>query len=66
MPSTKASSSNMGVGTLQLVVPLNILLVTFQSMKYSGHTRPTVQEDEQERCMQRLTTRMRFNEWLTV
>lgn len=56
--------ANMGVSTLQLEVPLQILLVTFQAMKRSGHTWPIVQEDEQERCMQRLTARMRFNEGL--
>ena len=37
--------SNMGVSTQQLEVPLNILLVTFQAMKCSGHTWPLVQED---------------------
>ena len=58
--------ANMGVSTLQLEVPLHILLVTFQAMKHSGHTWPIVQEDEQERCMQRLTARMRFNEGLPV
>ncbi|MFO1263391.1 MAG: hypothetical protein U1E84_08655 [Rhodoferax sp.] len=56
--------SNMGVSTLQLEVPLHILLVTFQAMKRSGHTWPIVQEDVQEQCMQRLTARMRFNEGL--
>jgi hypothetical protein len=56
--------ANMGVSTLQLEVPLHILLVTFQTMKRSGHTWPIVQEDMQERCMQRLSARMRFNEGL--
>ena len=56
--------SNMGVSTLQLEVPLHILLVTFQAMKRSGHAWPIIQEDVQERCMQRLTARMRFNEGL--
>lgn len=58
--------TNMGVSTLQLEVPLHILLVTFQAMKRSGHTWPIVQEDVQEQCMQRLTARMRFNEGLPV
>ncbi len=58
--------ANMGVSTLQLEVPLHILLVTFQAMRRSGHTWPIVQEGEQERCMQRLTARMRFNEGLPV
>ena len=56
--------SNMGVNMLQLEVPLHILLVTFQAMKRSGHTWPLVQEDVQEKCLQRLTARMRFNEGL--
>ena len=56
--------ANMGVSTLQLEVPLHILLVTFQAMKRSGHTWPIVQEEVQERCMQRLSARMRFNEGL--
>jgi hypothetical protein len=56
--------SNMGVNTPQLEVPLHILLVAFQSMKRSGHTWPIVQEDMQERCMQRLNARVRFNEGL--
>jgi hypothetical protein len=58
--------SNMGVSTLQLEVPLNILLVTFQAMKRSGHTWPLVQEEVQEKCLQRLTARMRFNEGLSA
>lgn len=54
----------MGVGVVQLEVPLHILLVTFQAMKRSGHVWPLVTEDVQERCMQRLTARARFNEGL--
>jgi len=56
--------SNMGVNMLQLELPLHILLVTFQAMKRSGHTWPIVQEDVQEKCLQRLNARMRFNEGL--
>ena len=56
--------TKMGVTTLQLEVPLHILLVTFQAMKHSGHTWPIVQDDVQDRCMQRLTARVRFNEGL--
>lgn len=56
--------SNMGVNMLQLEVPLHILLVTFQAMKRSGHPWPIVQEDVQEKCLQRLNARMRFNEGL--
>ena len=56
--------ANMGVSPLQLEVPLHILLVTFQAMKRSGHAWPIVREDVQERCMQRLNARVRFNEGL--
>jgi hypothetical protein len=56
--------SNMGVNMLQLEVPLHILLVTFQAMKRSGHTWPIIQEDVQEKCLQRLNAHMRFNEGL--
>ena len=54
----------MGVGMVQLDVPLHILLVTFQAMKRSGHAWPLITEDVQETCMQRLTARARFNEGL--
>jgi hypothetical protein len=54
----------MGVGMVQLEVPLHILLVTFQAMKLSGRTWPVVTEEVQETCMQRLTARARFNEGL--
>lgn len=54
----------MGVGMVELEVPLHILLVTFQAMKRSGHAWPVISEDVQEACMQRLTARVRFNEGL--
>jgi hypothetical protein len=54
----------MGVGMVQLEVPLHILLVTFQAMKLSRHAWPIVTEAVQEKCMQRLTARARFNEGL--
>jgi hypothetical protein len=54
----------MGVGMVQLEVPLHILFVTFQAMKLSGHAWPIVTEDIQDKCMQRLTARARFNEGL--
>ena len=56
--------SRMGVGLVELEVPLHILFVTFQAMKRSGHVWPIVTEDVQDRCMQRLTARARFNEGL--
>jgi hypothetical protein len=54
----------MGVGMVQLEVPLHILFVTFQAMKLSGQAWPIVTEDIQDKCMQRLTARARFNEGL--
>lgn len=54
----------MGVGMVELEVPLHILFVTFQAMKRSGHVWPIVSEDVQDRCMQRWTARARFNEGL--
>jgi hypothetical protein len=54
----------MGVGLVQLEVPIHILLVTFRAMKLSGHKWPVVTEDVQDQCMQRLTARARFNEGL--
>lgn len=55
---------NMGVAVLTLEVPLHILLVAFQAMKLSGHTWPLISENVQERCLQRLSARARFNEGL--
>jgi hypothetical protein len=54
----------MGVGMVELEVPLHILLVTFQAMKRSGRAWPVVTEEVQEICLQRLTARARFNEGL--
>lgn len=54
----------MGVAMEQLEVALHVLLVTCQAMKLSGHKWPVVTEDIQERCLQRLTARARFNEGL--
>jgi acyl-CoA hydrolase len=47
----------MGVGMVELEVPLHILLVTFQAMKRSGRAWPVVSEEVQEICLQRLTAR---------
>jgi hypothetical protein len=54
----------MGVGMVELEVPLHILFVTFQAMKRSGHAWPIVTEELQDLCMQRLTARARFNDGL--
>jgi hypothetical protein len=51
-----------GVDMLQLEVPLHVLLVAFQAMQHCGRTLPTISEDVQETCLQRLTATMRFTE----
>jgi len=56
--------SRMGVSMPHLEVALHVLLVAFQAMKRSGRVWPTVTEDHQEACLERLTARMRFNEGL--
>lgn len=54
----------MGVSTPELEVALHILLVAFEAMQRSGNTWPSVSEDVQDKCLQRLTARMRFNDGL--
>jgi hypothetical protein len=56
----------MGVGMVELEVALHILFVTSVAMKLSGHAWPIVSEDVQDKCMQRLTARARFNEGVPV
>ena len=51
-----------GVDVLQLEVAIHVLLVAFQAMKHCGHAVPTISEDVQETCLQRLTATMRFTE----
>lgn len=51
-----------GVDMLQLEVPIHVLLVAFQAMKHCGHALPTISEDVQETCLQRLTATMKFTE----
>ncbi|SEK16571.1 hypothetical protein SAMN05444746_12743 [Variovorax sp. OK212] len=47
---------------LQLEVPIHVLLVALQAMKHCGHAVPTISEDVQETCLQRLAATMRFIE----
>ena len=54
--------SRYGVDMLQLEVPIYVLLVAFQAMKHCGHALPTISEDVQETCLQRLTATMQFTE----
>ena len=51
-----------GVDMLQLEVPIHVLLVAFQAMKHCGRALPTISEDVQETCLQRLTATMSFTE----
>ncbi len=56
----------MGVSLQQLEVPITILLVIWQAMKTSARQWPTISEETQERCLQRLTARARFIEELPL
>jgi len=51
-----------GVDMLQLEVSIHVLLVAFQAMKHCGRALPTISEDVQETCLQRLTATMKFTE----
>ena len=54
----------MGASLQQMDVLLHILLVAWQAMKTSGHVWPLISEATQERCLQRLTGRIRFTQGL--
>ena len=54
----------MGASLQQMEVLLNILLVAYQAMKTSGRRWPVISEATQERCLQRLTGKVRFAEGL--
>lgn len=49
----------------QLEVVLNVLLVFHEAMKGSGKRWPVISEDVQERCLARVSGRVRFIEGLT-
>ena len=49
----------------QMEVVLNLLLVFFEAMKFSGGRWPVVSEDVQERCLKRISGRVRFIEGMT-
>ena len=50
----------------QMEVVLNILLVYYTAMRLSGHKWPVISEDDQERCLKRVTGRVRFLDGLTT
>ena len=54
----------MGASLQQIDVLVNILLVAYQAMKTSGRRWPVISEAAQERCLQRLTGKVRFAEGL--
>lgn len=56
--------ARMGVSMPQVEIALHVLFVAFQAMKRSRHRWDVVTMDLQERCMERLTARMRFNDGL--
>lgn len=56
----------MGASLQQMEVLLDILLVAYQAMKLSGQHWPVISESTQERCLQRLTGRIRFVEGLAA
>ncbi len=53
-----------GASYEQLEVVLNILLVCFEAMKLAGTERNVIDEALQERCLARITGKMRFLEGL--
>lgn len=50
----------------QMEVVLNLLLVFYEAMRASGRVWPVISEDVQERCLQRISGRVRFIEGLTA
>jgi hypothetical protein len=55
----------MGVSLQQLEVPIYILMVAYQAIKASGLNWPLITEDVQERCLQRLSGSIQFDEGLS-
>ena len=53
-----------GASLEQMEFVLNILLVFYEAMKASGLKWPIISEDDQERCLKRVTGRIRFTEGL--
>ena len=54
-----------GATLVQIEVVLNILLVLHEAMKISGSTWPVISEEVQERCLTRISGRVRFIEGLS-
>lgn len=49
----------------QIEVVLNLLFVFYEAMRASGRAWPIISEDVQDRCLQRISARVRFIEGLT-
>ena len=49
----------------QMELELNNLLVFYEAMKASKLQWPAISEDDQERCLKRVTGRLRFAEGLS-
>lgn len=54
-----------GASLQQIEVLLNLLLLFYEGMKCSGHEWPVISEDVQERCLARVSGRVRFTEGLS-
>ena len=54
------AQQTLGVSLEQIDVLLNLLLVSYQAMKVSGHAWHVVTAESQERCFARLAGRIRF------
>ena len=55
-----------GASLEQIEVVLNLLFVFYEAMRASGRTWPVISEDVQDRCLQRISARVRFIEGLTA
>lgn len=56
----------MGASLQQIDVLLNILFVAYQAMKTSARRWPVISQAAQDRCLQRLTGKVRFAEGLGI
>ena len=54
-----------GSTLVQIEVVLSLLLVFYEAMKISGSIWPVISEDVQERCLKRISGRVRFIEGLS-
>ena len=62
LPASILVLHRYGVDMKLLEELIHILLVAFQAMKHYGHALPTIYENVQETCLQRLTATLKFSE----